>query len=52
MRRMTNMVRKASETECEREWVRDCLLVDESSLCMPTRERERDRGRRDIVEGL
>ena len=39
MRRRTNRIRNATETERELEFVRDCLLVDESSLCMPMRER-------------
>ena len=36
------MMRNAMETECEVEWVRDCLLVDESSLWMPMKERGMD----------
>ena len=36
------MTRNAMETECEVEWVRDCLLVDGSSLWMPMMERGMD----------
>ena len=36
------MTRNAMETDCEVEWVRDCLLVDESSLWMPMMERGTD----------